>query len=73
MVMFGVSGSCVFLWCVYLFLGIFPLIYVTVHIAKLNGRLCGAKRPHSVSEQPNFYQSLQSNPYNDSSHPSGGE
>ena len=44
-----------------------------VHIAKLNGRLCGAKRPHSVSEQPNFYQSLQSNPYNDSSHPSGGE
>ena len=45
----------------------------TLHIAKLNGRLCGAKRPHSVSEQPNFYQSLQSNPYNDSSHPSGGE
>lgn len=44
-----------------------------MHIAKLNGRLCGAKRPHSVSEQPNFYQSLQSNPYNDSSHPSGGE
>ena len=44
-----------------------------VHIAKLNGRLCGTKRPHSVSEQPNFYQSLQSNPYNDSSHPSGGE
>lgn len=46
---------------------------LNVHIAKLNGRLCGAKRPHSVSEQPNFYQSLQSNPYNDSSHPSGGE
>ena len=46
---------------------------IEVHIAKLNGRLCGAKRPHSVSEQPNFYQSLQSNPYNDSSHPSGGE
>ena len=45
----------------------------SMHIAKLNGRLCGAKRPHSVSEQPNFYQSLQSNPYNDSSHPSGGE
>lgn len=44
-----------------------------LHIAKLNGRLCGTKRPHSVSEQPNFYQSLQSNPYNDSSHPSGGE
>ncbi|WP_252196336.1 hypothetical protein [Clostridium sp. MCC328] len=47
--------------------------HVEVHIAKLNGRLCGTKRPHSVSEQPNFYQSLQSNPYNDSSHPSGGE
>jgi hypothetical protein len=47
--------------------------YSQMHIAKLNGRLCGAKRPHSVSEQPNFYQSLQSNPYNDSSHPSGGE
>ena len=46
---------------------------VPLHIAKLNGRLCGTKRPHSVSEQPNFYQSLQSNPYNDSSHPSGGE
>ena len=46
---------------------------IIMHIAKLNGRLCGAKRPHSVSEQPNFYQSLQSNPYNDSSHPSGGE
>lgn len=50
-----------------------PLEVIKVHIAKLNGRLCGAKRPHSVSEQPNFYQSLQSNPYNDSSHPSGGE
>ena len=48
-------------------------ILALLHIAKLNGRLCGAKRPHSVSEQPNFYQSLQSNPYNDSSHPSGGE
>ena len=47
--------------------------FCELHIAKLNGRLCGAKRPHSVSEQPNFYQSLQSNPYNDSSHPSGGE
>lgn len=23
-----------------------------VHIAKLIGRVCGAKRPHSVSEQP---------------------
>ena len=29
-----------------------------VHIAKLNGRICGAKRPHSVSEQPKFYQSM---------------
>ena len=29
-----------------------------LHIAKLNGRICGAKRPHSVSEQPNFYQSM---------------
>ena len=51
----------------------FRILAMEVHIAKLNGRLCGAKRPHSVSEQPNFYQSLQSNPYNDSSHPSGGE
>ena len=49
------------------------MIIIPLHIAKLNGRLCGTKRPHSVSEQPNFYQSLQSNPYNDSSHPSGGE
>lgn len=24
----------------------------TMHIAKLIGRVCGAKRPHSVSEQP---------------------
>ncbi len=55
---------CLFLWY---------LLVTYMHIAKLNGRLCGAKRPHSVSEQPNFYQSLQSNPYNDSSHPSGGE
>lgn len=52
---------------------ILPKLLGFVHIAKLNGRLCGTKRPHSVSEQPNFYQSLQSNPYNDSSHPSGGE
>ena len=29
-----------------------------VHIAKLNGRICGAKRSHSVSEQPNCYQSV---------------
>ena len=26
-----------------------------VHIAKLNGRVCGAKRPHSVFEQPICY------------------
>lgn len=44
-----------------------------VHIAKLNGRICGAKRSHSVSEQPNCYQSVQSNPYNDSSHLRDGE
>ena len=37
MVMFGVSGSCVFLWCVYLFLGIFPL-YVTVNDKKKGGK-----------------------------------
>ena len=29
-----------------------------VHIAKLNGRVCGAKRPHSVSEQPIYIVSL---------------
>lgn len=34
---------------------------------------CGAKRSHSVSEQPNCYQSVQSNPYNDSSHLRDGE
>lgn len=28
--MFGVSGSCVFLWLVYLVFGLFPLIYVTM-------------------------------------------
>ena len=28
-----------------------------LHIAKLNGRICGAKRSHSVFEQPNCYQS----------------
>lgn len=27
--MFGVSGSCVFLWFVYFFFGLFPLAYVT--------------------------------------------
>ena len=31
---------------------------VKVHIAKLNGRICGAKRSHSVFEQPNCYQSV---------------
>ncbi len=31
---------------------------VIVHIAKLNGRICGAKRSHSISEQPNCYQSM---------------
>ena len=29
-----------------------------VHIAKLIGRVCGAKRPHSVSEQPIYIVSL---------------
>lgn len=33
-------------------------VYWWVHIAKLNGRICGAKRSHSVSEQPNCYQSV---------------
>ena len=28
---------------------------VKVHIAKLNGRVCGAKRPHSVFEQSICY------------------
>ena len=32
--------------------------FARMHIAKLNGRICGAKRPHSVSEQPNCYQSV---------------
>ena len=27
-------------------------MHVGMHIAKLIGRVCGAKRPHSVSEQP---------------------
>lgn len=27
-------------------------IDLSVHIAKLIGRVCGAKRPHSVSKQP---------------------
>lgn len=33
-------------------------ITVPMHIAKLNGRICGAKRSHSVFEQPNCYQSV---------------
>ena len=28
-----------------------------LHIARLNGRVCGAKRPHSVSEQPIYTMS----------------
>lgn len=28
--MLGVSASCMFLWCVYLFLGLFPLFYVSL-------------------------------------------
>ena len=34
------------------------LVLHYLHIAKLNGRICGAKRSHSVSEQPNCYQSV---------------
>lgn len=34
------------------------LIAKLLHIAKLNGRICGAKRSHSVFEQPNCYQSV---------------
>lgn len=30
MIQMGVSASCVFLWVVYLFFGLFPLIYVTL-------------------------------------------
>lgn len=38
---------------------IFPECSLTgLHIAKLNGRICGAKRSHSVFEQPNCYQSV---------------
>ena len=33
-------------------------IIMAMHIAKLNGRICGAKRSHSVFEQPNCYQSV---------------
>ena len=32
--------------------------FFKLHIAKLNGRICGAKRSHSVFEQPNCYQSV---------------
>ena len=31
---------------------------IFLHIAKLIGRVCGAKRPHSVSEQPIYIVSL---------------
>lgn len=34
------------------------LFSTKLHIAKLNGRICGAKRSHSVFEQPNCYQSV---------------
>ena len=34
----GVSASCQFLWCVYLFFGIFPLLYVTFNNRKDGGR-----------------------------------
>lgn len=33
-------------------------VRIGMHIAKLNGRICGAKRSHSVFEQPNCYQSV---------------
>lgn len=29
-----------------------------VHITNLIGRVCGAKRPHSVSEQPIYHLSV---------------
>ena len=41
-----------------LYLQIYESFYDPVHIAKLNGRICGAKRSHSVSDQPNCYQSV---------------
>ena len=31
---------------------------IKVHIAKLIGRVCGAKRPHSVFEQPIYTMSM---------------
>lgn len=30
----GVSGSCIFLWAVYLFFGIFPMVYVSIKYKK---------------------------------------
>lgn len=39
-------------------LTILTSVIASLHIAKLNGRICGAKRSHSVSEQPNCYQSV---------------
>ena len=35
----------------------FFYFFLHLHIAKLNGRVCGAKRPHSVSEQPIYTMS----------------
>ena len=32
--------------------------YKKLHIAKLIGRVCGAKRPHSVFEQPIYTMSM---------------
>lgn len=34
----GVSASCVFLWTVYLFFGLFPLIYVSIKDKKGGGK-----------------------------------
>ena len=31
---------------------------IDLHIAKLIGRVCGATRPHSVSEQPIYHLSV---------------
>ena len=31
---------------------------IDLHIAKLIGRVCAAKRPHSVSEQPIYHLSV---------------
>jgi len=39
--------------------GILKICLGHLHIAKLNGRVCGAKRPHSVSEQPIYTMSAK--------------